>query len=501
MSATLVAAAFAWIFGLAIGSFLNVVIYRLPRGVALGRPRRSFCPHCGRAIAWFDNVPVASWLILRGRCRACRAAISVQYPLVEAATGLAFVLVHHLLFVEDARAGLADPSLPRDLPLLLAWLVLAAALIACSAMDIVSYLIDTRVTDAALAAGVFLAALWPRSEFTAPVAASPISAAAVAALMASAVMLRVSARGDADATDEERADNESVEHGDTELPAAPAMPDELPRGGMVLAAAATLLLVLLAGCLMSAAAGVTGGPAVVLSALGALFLLVVITAGVPRPADTDLHEVIQHEQPSARRNTFRELLWLAPIVAAAAAGGLAAGAWPAGRELWSGLTNWTAATGLAPMAGVAYAVHGAMIAAAAGWAIRIVFTLALGREAFGIGDIFILSAAGACAGWDIALLGFLLAVPIALAGWILSLCLKRHGMIPFGPPLAIGFVAALWLDHRATSLARAYGRTAQEAWRERPDLVLLGAGMLLVAGAGSLVLAKMVRRLAAPEPQ
>lgn len=501
MSATLVAAAFVWIFGLAIGSFLNVVIYRLPRGLALGRPRRSFCPHCGRAIAWHDNVPVVSWLILRGRCRACRAPISVQYPLVEAATGLVFVLAHHLLFVEQARAGVADPSLPRDLPLLLAWLVLAAALIACSAMDIVSYLIDTRVTDAALAAGVILAALWPRGEFTAPLAASPVSAAAVAALMASAVMLRISARGDAGAADEACAGDGSGAEGEPDVPADSATPAAAPRGGTVLATAATLLLVGLAGYLMSAAAGAPAAPSMVLSALAALFLLVVITAGMPRPADADLHEVIQHEQPSARRNTFREMLWLAPIVAAAAAGGLAAGAWPAGRELWSGLVSWTTATGLAPVAGVAYAVHGAMIGAAAGWAIRIVFTLALGREAFGIGDIFILSAAGACTGWDIALLGFLLAVPIALAGWVLSLCLKRHGMIPFGPPLAIGFVAALWLDHRAASLARAYWRIAQEAWRERPDLVLLGAGLLLVAGAGSLVLAKMVRRLAVPEPQ
>jgi leader peptidase (prepilin peptidase)/N-methyltransferase len=501
MSATLVAAAFVWIFGLAIGSFLNVVIYRLPRGLALGRPRRSFCPHCGQAIAWHDNIPVVSWLILRGRCRACRAPISVQYPLVEAATGLVFVLVHHLLFVEHARAGLADPTLPRDLPLLLAWLALVAALIACSAMDIVSYLIDTRVTDAALAAGVILAALWPRSEFTAPLAASAVSAAAVAALIASAVMLRISARGDVDTGDETDAGEAPDGLDAHESPAAPSAPHASPRGGTVLAAAAALLMLGLTGYLLSTAAGVPATPSMVLGVLATLFLLVVIAAGMPRPADADLHEVIQHEQPSARRNTLRELRWLTPIIAAAVAAGLAAGVWPAGRELWSGLASWTTATGLAPVAGAAYAVHGAMIAAAAGWVIRIVFTLALGREAFGIGDIFILSAAGACAGWDIALLGFLLAVPIALAGWILSLCLKRHGMIPFGPPLAIGFVAALWLDHRATTVAREYGRIAQDAWRERPDLVLLGAGLLLVAGAGSLALAKMIRRLAVPEPR
>ena len=129
---------FIWLVGLCIGSFLNVVIYRLPAGLSISNPARSFCPHCQAGIRWFDNVPVLSWLLLRGRCRHCSAPISVQYPLVEALTGLVFVLTYHLLFLADARAGLnnPDPALPRDIPLLLAWLVLAGALIACAAMDL-----------------------------------------------------------------------------------------------------------------------------------------------------------------------------------------------------------------------------------------------------------------------------------------------------------------------------------------------------------------------------
>lgn len=82
-------AALAGLLGLAVGSFLNVVIYRVPRGESLSRPR-SRCPGCQTPIRWYDNVPVASWLLLRGRCRACAARISVQYPLVELATGAAF---------------------------------------------------------------------------------------------------------------------------------------------------------------------------------------------------------------------------------------------------------------------------------------------------------------------------------------------------------------------------------------------------------------------------
>lgn len=80
-------------YGLVIGSFLNVVVYRLPRDMSLVRPR-SHCPHCGQLVRWFDNVPVLSWVVLRGRCRRCRARISVRYPLVElAAAALAVATV------------------------------------------------------------------------------------------------------------------------------------------------------------------------------------------------------------------------------------------------------------------------------------------------------------------------------------------------------------------------------------------------------------------------
>lgn len=85
-------AVFAGLIGLAVGSFLNVVIYRVPRGESVSRPR-SRCPACGTTIAWYDNIPVVSWLVLRARCRHCGAPISARYPLVEAATGVAFGLV------------------------------------------------------------------------------------------------------------------------------------------------------------------------------------------------------------------------------------------------------------------------------------------------------------------------------------------------------------------------------------------------------------------------
>lgn len=82
---------FSGLLGLVVGSFLNVVIYRLPRGESLVRPG-SHCPKCGADIRWFDNVPLVSWALLHGKCRACGTEISKRYPFVEALTAAAFLL-------------------------------------------------------------------------------------------------------------------------------------------------------------------------------------------------------------------------------------------------------------------------------------------------------------------------------------------------------------------------------------------------------------------------
>ncbi len=130
--------------------------------------------------------------------------------------------------------------------------------------------------------------------------------------------------------------------------------------------------------------------------------------------------------------------------------------------------------------------------------LRIGFTLVFGREAFGVGDIYILGAAGALGGWDIALLGLALSVALALAGWLLGLLLKRSMMIPFGPWLALGFVAALWLNKPALDVYDFYADSVRLAWQQNPQMLAVAGGIMLVGAVAAVVIAKFVRRLVEP---
>src|SRR5256885_1576521 len=109
---------YAWLFclGATVGSFLNVVIYRLPRGKNLAYPG-SYCPWCGHPIRLFDNIPILSWLVLRGRCRDCRGPISPRYFLVELLVAMMFLLVllaERRLPASIFAASTRQPLAPSD---------------------------------------------------------------------------------------------------------------------------------------------------------------------------------------------------------------------------------------------------------------------------------------------------------------------------------------------------------------------------------------------------
>ncbi len=133
------------VLGLAVGSFLNVCIHRLPRGESLTLPP-SRCPACEYRLRWFDNIPVVSYALLGGRCRKCRTAISIRYPLVELAT-MALFVVHGEVF------GWSALLVPR--------LLFACAMIVLFAIDLEHHLLPNVITLPAIALGLISSAVLP----------------------------------------------------------------------------------------------------------------------------------------------------------------------------------------------------------------------------------------------------------------------------------------------------------------------------------------------------
>ena len=133
-------AALVTLLGLMIGSFMNVCIYRLPRRLSPVRPRSS-CTSCGHIITWYENVPILSYVVLRGRCRGCGAAISPMYPIVEAVTGAMF-LGGYLLY---------GPS-----PLLVVRLLFGCAMIVLFVIDLQHKLLPNVITLPGIVAGLLL---------------------------------------------------------------------------------------------------------------------------------------------------------------------------------------------------------------------------------------------------------------------------------------------------------------------------------------------------------
>jgi leader peptidase (prepilin peptidase)/N-methyltransferase len=137
-----IALAWAAFAGAAIGSFLNVVIARVPAGESVIHPR-SRCPGCGAPIAWYDNVPVVSWVLLRARCRACGAPISLRYPIVELLGGAAAL-------VAVVRHGISLAAVVE--------FAFVAMLIALSAIDLDTWLLPHALTWPLIGVGLAAAA-------------------------------------------------------------------------------------------------------------------------------------------------------------------------------------------------------------------------------------------------------------------------------------------------------------------------------------------------------
>ncbi len=175
-SQTWVGPAMALVWGALWGSFLNVVIHRLPRGESLVRPG-SHCPSCGNPVRWYDNVPILSWLVLRGRCRDCGEPISPRYPLVEALTATLSVLVY-LKFVPVTSP---EPVSTR-VAVYLVYFAFTAALVAVVFIDLDWQIVPDAVSLGGLGAGLVFAALLPHVTFLDSALGAVVGIAAVAGL-------------------------------------------------------------------------------------------------------------------------------------------------------------------------------------------------------------------------------------------------------------------------------------------------------------------------------
>ncbi len=157
----------AAVSGLCLGSFLNVVAYRVPAGISVVAPR-STCPGCGTAIRPYDNVPVLSWLMLRGHCRSCHSAISPRYPLTEALTGALFAAV---VIAKGAGRGV--------------WLdlIFVAALVAITRIDLEHRVIPNRITAPLAVVAVTLTALLEPHQLTGRLLAGAIAGGVFCAIV------------------------------------------------------------------------------------------------------------------------------------------------------------------------------------------------------------------------------------------------------------------------------------------------------------------------------
>lgn len=516
--------------GLSIGSFTNVLIYRLPLGLSLTEPSHSFCPACGMPILWRDNIPVLGFLLLGGRCRTCEASISIRYPVVEVAVAVLSLALFDAIILSQTRSGLStsifiSERLFEDWPILVAHLVLFSCLFALSAIDLEHYWVDIRFTNATIALGVVMHAFWtPPASLASWGRPAPWEAAAAIGAALGILLLGlwdyrkrpVAGREPAfSSTAQERAVLEAGSEGDGSIQGTAQEsvgqervgklevetasgdkvglettagddraddPQESPPIGFVgpgvnhgaadgpraqQAAIApakapsragdwlvfTALFVLLLGMVGLLSVGWlfkgSSWRVLPLAAAPALFFLMIVChSRHSRESDDAIIEMIEEESGRARRRAVIEGVRLLPaILLAIGAAWLVtrSGPWSA---RWSSWLTFAAFPGMThaswhPLLGVCTALQGLIVAGALGWLIRIFFTLMLGREAFGTGDIHLMAAAGCVAGWPVVGLGFFGACFLAMAGWLAVLPFKQTRAVPLGPWLSLAFLVVV----------------------------------------------------------
>lgn len=434
---------FVGAFGACAGSLINVLVYRLPRGMGVVTPA-SRCPQCQTKLTWRENIPVLGWIILRGRCRFCKSKISPEYPIVEAIVGLLFMVFYGLWYLVPQGAGFWGQIKPewayndegmafafQTWPAFVVLILLVASLVAMTIVDAKTYTIPLVLAWVPLGIGLIghtAHGLWfdlahGTFELTGP--------------------------GMWRAADRTRWISEI---GWTWTITTPS-PEGWRWVGASLGGVVGLLLangLLALGLIRRSFADYDEWESKELAARqvarpeGASDPDGDAPESGPGSADEESAADLWIQYPHARREMVKEMAFLAPVVCLAIVG-----AWllnPAGGPL--------APAGPAPL--WVLALSGSLLGAFAGggvvWAVRILGSLAFGKEAMGLGDVHLMAAVGACLGWIDPVIAFFGAAFVGV-GWALLGVLIGGGFkraMPYGPFLAVATLLTLlckpWIE-------------------------------------------------------
>ncbi len=373
---------FIFAFGCCIGSFLNVVIYRLPRDKSLVTPP-SACPACGKHIRFYDNIPLLSWLLLGRKCRFCKAPISPRYFVIELLTALVFIGVFVLYFRTDLRPGV-DSFLRGGWLIYLTSIIMLAAFIAASAIDLELWIIPVSICWIVTAVGLIASALGVY-------VIDPADITSYALLPTT----------------------KAVFVGDITIASLAA--------GAVIGLAISLLL-LVTGIIKRSYESATES-----------------CRPESEPKTNSESPDANHEpQFNHRLEVCREIIFLLPIFVCSAAAYL----------LIRQCSWWVVFSQKPVIAGLLGSFWGYFVGCGVVWVTRICGTLAFGKEAMGLGDVHLMGAAGAVIGAPFVIVAFFIAPFFGLAWVAFQMFFKKIRQIPYGPFLSLGVFAVIILHNK-----------------------------------------------------
>ncbi len=386
---------FLFAFGCCVGSFLNVVIYRLPRDKSIITPP-SACPACGKHIRFYDNIPLISWLLLSRKCRYCKAPISPRYFIIELFTGLLFVGLFILYFRSGLRDGIS-PFLGGGWFIYLVSIIMLAAFTAASAIDLELWVIPLSIC-------------W---------------FVTIVGFIGSAVGAYII--------------DPSLIHAYWLLPSASAKTGSLAVGAS--AGLAVSLLLLSTGLIKRSYEAEDGGRksedrGQKTEDRGQKPALSEVEGTEDRRQRTE--DRSEHEF-NHRMEVCKEIIFLLPIIICSAVVFLIVKETGPVNKWWSDFLQRPV------IAGFLGSLWGYFVGCGVVWATRIIGTFTFGKEAMGLGDMHLMGAAGAVIGPVFVVLAFFIAPFFGLAWAVFQMFFRKTRQIPYGPFLSLAVFAVMIL--------------------------------------------------------